>query len=389
MRRAASYISISLATLFTSAIVVGVGAQGRGGADVSLPEGPGRELVQGTCARCHGLNMIASSWGNDQDGWRQLFGSMVALPREQADTISAYLAKNFPPRPAPEAVVIAGPGERVVQGVARADPRVASARSARRRRRLDLVDRPVRQSSWPARSRDRPDEGVSADEAADRGRTDSSRTRRATSGSPRIRAHTSASSIQRPGRSPSTRCRKVPVARTRRSSIRRARCSSPLQSGQVGRIDPATGDDEAGRDADGEQLSVRHPGQLEGRAVVRGFPRQPRRQRRPGHDGDQGAHAAGRERTAAAHRAHAGRRGLVHRLRARLPRTVRSRDRRGEGMAVAWRRAVAAVRHRRHGRRDLVQRIGRPSEHARALRSTRPRSSRPGSSRLEEVSCAT
>ncbi len=41
MRRAASYISISLATLFTSAIVVGVGAQGRGGADVSLPEGAG------------------------------------------------------------------------------------------------------------------------------------------------------------------------------------------------------------------------------------------------------------------------------------------------------------------------------------------------------------
>ena len=192
-----------------------------------MPEGPGRELVQGTCARCHGLNMITSSWGNDQDGWRQLFGSMVALPREQADTVSAYLAKNFPPRPAPAAVVIAGPGERVVQGVAGADPRVASARSARRRRRIDLVDRPVRQSSWPARSADRPDEGVSPHQA----RIGAARTRRGQgrdrSGSPRIRARTSASSIQRPGRSPSTHCRKVPGVRIRRSSTRRARCSSP------------------------------------------------------------------------------------------------------------------------------------------------------------------
>ena len=107
MRRTACYLTVAAA--LASAIVAALGAQGRGGAENSLPEGAGRELVQGTCARCHGLNMITSSWGNDQEGWRQLFGSMVALPRDQADTISAYLAKNFPPRPAPAAVVIAGP----------------------------------------------------------------------------------------------------------------------------------------------------------------------------------------------------------------------------------------------------------------------------------------
>jgi virginiamycin B lyase len=34
---------------------------------------------------------------------------MVTLPKEQADTIASYLAAHFPPKPAPEAVVIAGP----------------------------------------------------------------------------------------------------------------------------------------------------------------------------------------------------------------------------------------------------------------------------------------
>ena len=47
----------------------------------------------------------------------------------------------------------------------------------------------------------------------------------------------------------------------------------------------------------------------------------------------------------------------------------RSGDRGGEGMAVARRRTIAAVWHRGDWRRDLVQRIRRPSEHARALRS--------------------
>jgi virginiamycin B lyase len=97
------------AALVCAAVVAGVGAQGRGQATPALPEGAGRDIVQGTCARCHGLNMITSSWGNSQAGWKQLFSSMVTLPPDQADVVSAYLATNFPQRPAPEAVVIPGP----------------------------------------------------------------------------------------------------------------------------------------------------------------------------------------------------------------------------------------------------------------------------------------
>src|SRR4051794_32896873 len=77
----------------------------------ALPEGPGKAIVEGTCARCHALSAITASWGNTQDGWRQLFGSMVTLPDDQAAVVSAYLAKNFPPRPAPQPVLLAGPAD--------------------------------------------------------------------------------------------------------------------------------------------------------------------------------------------------------------------------------------------------------------------------------------
>jgi virginiamycin B lyase len=83
----------------------------RGGQPVQLPEGPGKELVQTTCAKCHGLNLIGNSWGYTREGWHQLIGTMVALPKDQADTATTYLATHFPVKPAPEAVVIKGPVE--------------------------------------------------------------------------------------------------------------------------------------------------------------------------------------------------------------------------------------------------------------------------------------
>ena len=47
--------------------LAGVGAQGRGQQQVALPDGPGREMVQATCSKCHGLNLISGSWGK---AWR-------------------------------------------------------------------------------------------------------------------------------------------------------------------------------------------------------------------------------------------------------------------------------------------------------------------------------
>ena len=75
---------------------------------VHLPEGPARELVLATCTECHRLNLIANSWGYDEEGWKRLFSSMVELPSDEADRVAGYLAEHFPEQPAPEAVAILG-----------------------------------------------------------------------------------------------------------------------------------------------------------------------------------------------------------------------------------------------------------------------------------------
>ena len=118
MRKAALYLAERLYGVGLLVVLAAVflysasaGAQGRGQQAVQLPDGNGKELVQMTCARCHGLNMITGSWGNTKDGWKTLFGSMVQLPNDQGETISSYLATHFPTKPAPEAVIIQGPAK--------------------------------------------------------------------------------------------------------------------------------------------------------------------------------------------------------------------------------------------------------------------------------------
>jgi virginiamycin B lyase len=86
--------------------------QGRGqgrGQVVSLPEGPGKEIVQAQCTRCHALGLIANSGGYTQQGWGDLFGTMVVLPPDQKTQVAEYLARNFPEQPRPSPVVVPGP----------------------------------------------------------------------------------------------------------------------------------------------------------------------------------------------------------------------------------------------------------------------------------------
>src|SRR4030095_9330170 len=71
------------------------GRQG-GPPPVQLPEGAGREQVQATCTRCHGLNLIAGSWGYTKDGWQDRIATMVRLPAPELDAISTYLAQHYP-----------------------------------------------------------------------------------------------------------------------------------------------------------------------------------------------------------------------------------------------------------------------------------------------------
>jgi virginiamycin B lyase len=82
-------------------------AQPQRGQPVVLPEGNGKALVEANCASCHGLGQIANSGYTEKD-WQTVFSSMVKLPDDQSAVIAAYLAKNYPEKPRPKAVLIAG-----------------------------------------------------------------------------------------------------------------------------------------------------------------------------------------------------------------------------------------------------------------------------------------
>src|SRR5262245_59930132 len=98
-----SKITLGLAAataIFLYAIVPAQGQRG-GGAPIVLPDGPGKEVVEVQCSRCHGLNMITGSGGYYKQGWKELFGSMVMLPTEYSEAASTYLAAHFPEKDRP------------------------------------------------------------------------------------------------------------------------------------------------------------------------------------------------------------------------------------------------------------------------------------------------
>jgi virginiamycin B lyase len=93
----------------TAPIVAQQAGRGRG-APVTLPEGPGKDAVQARCASCHSLALITNS-GYSRQEWIDLFNTMVALPAEETNAVADYLAKNFPEKPRPAAVILPGPAQ--------------------------------------------------------------------------------------------------------------------------------------------------------------------------------------------------------------------------------------------------------------------------------------
>ena len=192
-------LSIGAALLMAALPLAGQGRGGRGGAPVNIPDGPGKDNVQSFCANCHSLNMIVNSGGYTRDGWRALIATMVALPPDVSDTVSGYLATNFPEQPRPPAVLVDGPAkvsfkewavptlgsrphdplatpdgalwytgqfanrarprrheDRRDQGIRVADARVRPARLDRGQRRQHLVHRQLEGIHRQAESRDQP-----------------------------------------------------------------------------------------------------------------------------------------------------------------------------------------------------------------------------------------
>lgn len=78
---------------------------------IQLPDGDGKQQVQTLCTTCHGLNMIAFG-GHTREGWDDVLYMMTnlgaKLPQDQFPVVEDYLAKNFPEKPMPPAVVIPG-----------------------------------------------------------------------------------------------------------------------------------------------------------------------------------------------------------------------------------------------------------------------------------------
>src|SRR5262249_10969855 len=77
----------------------------------SLPEGNGKQAVQTYCVQCHDLNTVTRA-GYHQEGWRNNIHMMInvgaTLPQDEIEPVIQYLAKHFPERPKPNAVVIPG-----------------------------------------------------------------------------------------------------------------------------------------------------------------------------------------------------------------------------------------------------------------------------------------
>jgi virginiamycin B lyase len=77
----------------------------------SLPEGNAKETVQSACPVCHSMNTVTNA-GHSREDWQTVLHMMVnvgaPVPQDQFAAVTDYLAKNFPEKPLPAAVVIPG-----------------------------------------------------------------------------------------------------------------------------------------------------------------------------------------------------------------------------------------------------------------------------------------
>jgi len=86
-------------------------AQPKKNAPPALPEGNGKAQIEAACVQCHALGMVTNA-GHSRDEWATAVYMMIndgaPLPKDQVAAVVDYLAKNFPEKPRPSAVVIPG-----------------------------------------------------------------------------------------------------------------------------------------------------------------------------------------------------------------------------------------------------------------------------------------
>ena len=95
-----------------SCVFVPFAAQAQSAAS-GLPEGEGKELVEGVCTGCHQTNQITRSSGYTREGWKELTGTMIDLsgsPEDQ-EAITRYLGEHFPPNDQRAPTLVPGEAE--------------------------------------------------------------------------------------------------------------------------------------------------------------------------------------------------------------------------------------------------------------------------------------
>jgi hypothetical protein len=75
----------------------------RATAQVTLPDGPNRDLVSRACGACHDLGMVVGAGGRTRNGWNGTIDDMVSYGMDVTPgnrrLIVEYLATYLPPRP--------------------------------------------------------------------------------------------------------------------------------------------------------------------------------------------------------------------------------------------------------------------------------------------------
>jgi cytochrome c5 len=87
-----------IALLVASAFTVGGQAP-----PPTLPEGPGKELVEAICTACHTLERVVAKRGTKaewQDKVLEMLQEDPDITQKERDQIVEYLAKAFPPKAA-------------------------------------------------------------------------------------------------------------------------------------------------------------------------------------------------------------------------------------------------------------------------------------------------
>src|SRR5262245_18871243 len=86
-------------------------------AQPDFADGPGKQTFVNFCGGCHDINRVRA--GHTPEGWHTVMRMMlnfdVPVPKDEVETLTQYLIKNFPERPRPAAVVIPGPVEAKIE----------------------------------------------------------------------------------------------------------------------------------------------------------------------------------------------------------------------------------------------------------------------------------